>query len=713
MIKTRLRPALLLVLAGGLPPAAARGQGVNDAYEKASKEAAARAAPFVVKIETSGGQELIGGPSVLGQRAGIRKGVGPTTGVVVDKDGYVISSSFNFANKPTDIFVTVPGRQRLVAKVVAHDTTRMLTLLKVDAKDLPVPVAVPKKEVRVGQFVLALGRTLDPEIARLPSVSAGIVSATGRIWGKAIQTDAKVSPVNYGGPLVALDGRVLGVLVPASPRGDTEVAGLEWYDSGIGFAIPLEDIYAVLPKLKEGKELRRGLLGVTAQNATDEYTVPVVIGTVSPDSAASKAGIKPGDTIVAVDGQPVPNYSRLQHVLGPKYEGDTVSVKILRDGKEQALTGLTLSGAVTAFTRPFLGILPMRDDPEPGVEVRFVYPKSPAEAAGLKPGDRVMAVAPAAAPRQAPIVGGRDVFASLVSRIPAGSEIKLQVKRKDGGKTETLTLKPGSPPDDLPESLPLPSSAGKALERAKGLPGPAPKKEPPKKDAPEEKKEGKKEEPKKDGEKKDEVETGLLKRANETTGREYWVYVPENYDKNVSHGVIVWFHAAGKGGKDADDMVKIWKDFCEDHHFLIVGPKSRTADGWVASETEEVVQDLRTVLGQYTVDRSRVVAHGMGVGGQMAFYLGFHARDLIRGVAVTGSVLGGQPKDVVPGQPLSFFVVAGQKDPLLKDITAGKASLVEKKFPVVYREIADFGKEYLDEKTFGELRVWMDSLDKI
>src|SRR5581483_8402276 len=293
----------------------AQAQSVNEAYEKAVKEAAAKVAPSVVKIETAGGRELIGGASAIGPGAGVRKGTGPTTGIVVGKDGFIVTSTFNFANKPTDIFVTVPGRPRLVAKVVAHDTTRMLTLLKVDAKDLPVPAAVPKGEVRVGQTALALGRTLDPDVTRLPSISLGIVSATGRIWGKAIQTDAKVSPVNYGGPLVALDGRVLGILVPASPRGDTEVAGLEWYDSGVGFAIPLEDVFAVLPKLKEGKELRRGLLGVTAQNATDEYTAPVVVGTVSPDSAAAKAGIKPGDTVVAIDGRPVPNYSRLQHVL--------------------------------------------------------------------------------------------------------------------------------------------------------------------------------------------------------------------------------------------------------------------------------------------------------------------------------------------------------------------------------------------------------------
>src|SRR5262249_52477606 len=156
--------------------------------------------------------------------------------------GFVITSSFNFANKPSDVFVGVPGRKdRFRAQVIATDHTRMLTLLKIDAKDLPVPTVCPKKDIVVGQWALALGRTLDPDLEHPPSFSAGIVSATGRIWGKAIQTDAKVSPTNYGGPLVSIDGRVLGVLVPLSPRGTDDTAGFDWYDSGIGFAIPLED----------------------------------------------------------------------------------------------------------------------------------------------------------------------------------------------------------------------------------------------------------------------------------------------------------------------------------------------------------------------------------------------------------------------------------------------------------------------------------------
>jgi poly(3-hydroxybutyrate) depolymerase len=224
----------------------------------------------------------------------------------------------------------------------------------------------------------------------------------------------------------------------------------------------------------------------------------------------------------------------------------------------------------------------------------------------------------------------------------------------------------------------------------------------------------KKEQAEKKGEKKDEKpETGLLKRANAALGREYYVYVPTNYDPNIAHGLIVWFHAAGKGGKDADDLVKIWQTFCEDFNFVVVAPKSQNNDGWVASETEAVMQDVKEVMGQYTIDRARVVAHGMGIGGQMAFYVGFNARDTVRAVATTGAVLGTQPKDNVPTQQLSFYVVGGEKDPLFKDIAAAKPKLAEKKYPVVFRQIAEFGKEYLDQQTLLELMRWMDSLDRI
>jgi S1-C subfamily serine protease/predicted esterase len=717
------------------------------ATEAAMKAAVEKVAPCVVKIETTGGTEVVGGPSAMA--GGTRKGVGPTTGLVVAADGYVVTSSFNFANKPTDVFVTIPGRPtRLVAKVVAHDQTRMLSLLKVDAKDLPVPPPYPKADLKVGQWTIALGRALNPDPDAPPSASIGIVSALGRIEGKCVQTDAKVSPVNYGGPLVAVDGRVIGVLVPASPRGTTDTAGIEWYDSGIGFAVPLEDLNRVLEKFKEGKDLRRGLLGVTFQNAQEPYFDPPLIENVTPDSAAAKLGLKTGDKIVKIDGKPIPHITALQFALGPKYDADKVSVTVVRDGKEEEFKDVTLTASASSFAAPYLGVLPMRDDPELGVEVRYVYPNSPADKAGIMAGDRIVKAQPPKAFRQPGNDGavsfqGRQGLAQVVLQHQPGATMELQVKRKDSGKVDTVKATLGAVPDDLPEGLPLPSSVEKALEKPKvpdgakpgkpkekevdpkidpkkpgKIPVPDDKKQipvPDKKDEkkPDDKKDEKKTDDKKDEKKEKEVETGLIKLTNPTLGREYWVYVPTTYKPGISHGVILWLHDAGKGGKDSEDVVKIWREYCDACHFILVGPKSQNPDGWVASETEAVVGDLKDVLGRYTTDRTRVIAHGMGSGGAMGYYLGFHARDVIRGVAVSGAVPGTQPKDNTPGQSLSFFLVVGDKDPNLKEIAEGVAKLKEKKFPVVYREIKDFGKEYLTDAVLTELQKWLDALDRI
>lgn len=698
---TLLSLLVLTALAGQSP--AQSPDTLNEATEQALRAAAKKVAPSVVLIETTGGTEMIG----AGQRQ-IRKGVGPTTGLVIAPDGYVISSAFNFANKPTAVFVTVPGRkERFVAKIVATDHTRMLTLLKIDATDLPVPPAASKGDLQIGQWAMALGRALVPNPDLPPSVSVGVISALNRIFGKAIQTDAKVSPVNYGGPLVNIDGAVLGVLVPASPRGEGDTAGVEWYDSGIGFAIPIDDVLAALPRLKEGKDLRKGRIGITPKS-TDQYGVPSTVGTVAPESPAAKAGIQSGDVVLEIDGKPIANHTQLLTALGPKYEGDVVSIKVRRDKKEILFDHLKLMGDLASPPTSFLGIVPVRDDPELGVEVRYVFPKSPAEAAGIKPGDRIMKVGPADA-KTLRGFSGRDAFIAMLDSFAPGTEIKLELKRKDG-KAENVKAKLAAMNEDVPDQLPAGDTVKRALEPRKQVQAMRPTDPNTKKDEPkDDKKEPKKDEKK---EEKKPPEVGLLERMTPAKDHQYWVYVPKNYDPNVSHALIVWLHALGSGGKDARDMVDIWKDVCEDQHIILVGPKSESETGWLASEAEFVQEAARDVMKEYTIDRRRVVAHGMGVGGQMAFYLGFNARDLIRGVASSGAVLGTQPKAIEAGRRLTFYIVAGGKDPLVKEIAGVKAQLNEKKYPAAYREVTEMGKEYLDRKTFEELVRWVDSLDR-
>ena len=662
---------LLALLATCLPALA--DDSVPGATEAALKVAAAGVAPSVVRIETAGGRESPGAD-------GVRKGLGPTTGVVVGADGYILTSSFNFADKPASVFVTVPGQPRRIATQVASDKTRMLTLLKIDATGLVVPKVYPPAEVRVGQWSLALGRALGADANGPPSQSLGVVSALGRIVGKLIQCDAKISPVNYGGPLLAIDGRVMGVLVPASPRGETEAAGVEWYDSGIGFAVPFADCLAAFEKLKAGKDLERGTLGILTKDAKELYNLPVTIASVLPKSAASQIGVKVGDIMTQLDGKPVGNLSELQHILGPKYVGDVVAVVVRRDGQDVDLGKVTLAAADLTIARADLGIAPLRDDPELGVKVRGVFADSPAAKAGIKVGDRLTKISPADeadAPRELPPLKDRAQLAAQLARLRPGDKVKLDVTR-DGGKSETLTVTLGDAPTGVPAELPLPASAGGAKKLAGAKP-----------------------------------EQGLLKKANPTLGREMWVYVPENYKPEVSHGVIIWLHRAGGGVKDADDLVKVFKEFCAKRNVILVGPASKSRAGWVASEIEEVLQEVRGVLTDYTIDANRVVAHGMGNGGGMAFALGFAARDFFSGVATVGAGFGGTVKDVNPAEPLALFVAGGERDPLFADIKASAERFKDKGYGVLFRPIPEFGKDYLPAGTLAELMAWIDALDRV
>lgn len=350
MKRLMLMAVLCLFATVGIRPAFAwqsTAQQLEELEERAFKNAVSQVAPSLVRIETVGG---------LDQVQNFLLGNGPTTGVIVSADGYVISSSFNFLSKPASILVTTTDGKRLAAKAIANDTVRMLTLLKVEADGLVPARPTAKPSIRVGQWAIAVGRALD---ANSPNVSVGIVSAVNRVWGKAIQTDAKISPVNYGGALVDVDGSVMGVLVPLSPQDNSPVAGVEWYDSGIGFAIPLADVLATLDRLKQGKDLRSGLAGFNFAS-TDLYGGDTKIDRVRYDSPMYRAGFKDGDLIVELDGLKVTRPAQIRHVLGSKIEGDKLAIAIKR-GEETKQADLALVGELPPFEAGFLGVLPVRE----------------------------------------------------------------------------------------------------------------------------------------------------------------------------------------------------------------------------------------------------------------------------------------------------------------------------------------------------------------
>jgi serine protease Do len=137
---------------------------------------------------------------------------------------------------------------------------------------------MPRDETFVGQWVVAMGIGFgDAE----PALTAGIISAASRISAKAIQTDANLSPANYGGPLVDLDGRIVGICVPLSPGGKQEGAGAEWYDSGIGFAVPIRNV----------QHHERGRNHAFGADGPVRLAISAIVQNVQPDSPAAKTGL--------------------------------------------------------------------------------------------------------------------------------------------------------------------------------------------------------------------------------------------------------------------------------------------------------------------------------------------------------------------------------------------------------------------------------------
>jgi serine protease Do len=319
-------PAIILSLCLAAPAVAQDARGTLLA-PKAFRAAAAKVQPSLVRIEGFGG--IAPGAGDGGYQA---PGEGPTTGIIISEGGYILTSTFNFLRKPPIITVVLSSGRRHVAQLLGRDETRKICLLKVDGvSDLPVPQFAPRDEIKVGQWAVAIGVGFGAE---QPALSAGIISATSRISTKAIQTDANTSPANYGGPLVDLEGRVIGVCVPLSPGSRDEAAGAEWYDSGIGFAVPLDGLDELLGRLKAGETLKHGFLGVTAEPYGEPPT-GVQIKELVPDSPAAKAGLEKGDKILSIAGAEVIDVTHLRSVLGRHFAGEQVEIAIRRGDEEK------------------------------------------------------------------------------------------------------------------------------------------------------------------------------------------------------------------------------------------------------------------------------------------------------------------------------------------------------------------------------------------
>ena len=647
--------ALLIAAAAGSATAQddAR-EALEEAEEQAFREVAVQIAPSLVRIDTVGGLDIVG--QVL-------TSTGPTTGVVIGADGYIVSGAFNFISRPTTILVTLGDGRQFPARVIATDRLRMVTLLKVPIDGLSVPRFAPKESLQVGQWSLALGKTYN---SPLPSVSTGIISALNRVWGKAIQTDAKVSPVNYGGPLVDIEGRAMGLLVPLSPQGNTETAGVEWYDSGIGFAVPFEDILATLPRLKEGNDLRPGLSGI-AINSGDLYAVQPKIERVRFDSPAWKAGLKPGDVIDQINGRPIRRVVQLLQELKSRLEGETIEVTVKRDG-ESITQPVELVGELKPYELPSLGILPERHNSESGVGIRYVYPDSTAEAGNLQKGDRIVGL------NGADVSGPTELLQSLTTLQPDAS-VSLSIER--GDVTESVDIKLTAANNLVPEELPaavVPAAADAAADE----------------DAP---------------------KTGHFTGKLEGYDQEYWAFVPDSYRPDIDWSLLIWTHP--RGSTMEATIFREWKSICEHRGIILLGPKAAKLQGWQANEAEYVTDLLKDFRERYTIAPDRIAIHAFSNAGPFAASVAYRAEGQIRGIALAGSPLRRSPPEHTPDFLVKFHLIFGERDPVLPFVERMAKSLEAMKFPTTVRRIPDHAHRYPPSDAVEEIARWVDSLDRL
>ena len=333
------------------------------------------------------------------------------SGVIVRADGYVLTNH-HVIDGADQVRVELSDGRSVKADVVGSDAPSDLAVLKIDAHDLQTLTLGDSEQVRVGDVVLALGNPLGVG----QTVTMGIVSAKGRATGMGdgsfedfIQTDAPINQGNSGGALVSTRGELVGI--------NSQIVSPSGGNIGIGFAIPANMARNVMTQLIEKGHVRRGRLGVTVQPMTSDLArslgidqaIGALVSDVEPDGPADRSGVKRGDVITSVNGEPVKDGNVLRNHVAELQPGSRVELKLLRNGKPQTLTlalgELTPRGAGSADddepragqdgTGYGMSVEPltreqarqMELDITSGVLVTGVQPSGRAAEAGLRSGD--------------------------------------------------------------------------------------------------------------------------------------------------------------------------------------------------------------------------------------------------------------------------------------------------------------------------------------
>lgn len=280
------------------------------------------------------------------QRRSVRtpKQQGSGSGVIISADGYIVTNNHVVADAD-ELTVTLNDNKEYSARIIGTDKASDLALIKIDGKNLPAITIANSDDIKVGEWVLAVGNPFN----LTNTVTAGIVSAKARSLYQNgvesfIQTDAAINPGNSGGALVNTRGELIGInAMLYSQTGSF---------SGYGFAIPTSIMNKVVADLKQYGTVQRALIGIQGQDvknyvdAKKDKGEDIDLGTmegiyvakVTEESAAEEAGMKEGDVITAIDGKPVNKMAELQEVLAKKRPGDKVTVTYLRDKKKATKT---------------------------------------------------------------------------------------------------------------------------------------------------------------------------------------------------------------------------------------------------------------------------------------------------------------------------------------------------------------------------------------
>lgn len=326
-------------------------------FSKKFEDVAAQYSPLVVSImsekvvrqpEMSGNQwpfdddffrRFFGTPPRGRQREGDRRARGLGSGVIISSDGYIVTNN-HVVRDADEVTVSLQNGKKYDAEIVGNDRDTDIAVLKIDAGALQYARWGNSENLRIGQWVLAIGNPFE----LMNSVTAGIVSALGRsnVMGGAmyenfIQTDAAINPGNSGGALVTINGELIGI--------NTAIYSNSGGYMGIGFAVPASMAKRVTEALIRDGKVKRGYLGLYGGNVDENFVKALglknskgaVVNQVLEDSPADNAGIEDGDVIIELNGEVIESFDDLRIKVAWIPPGTQIPVKIIREGRERTV----------------------------------------------------------------------------------------------------------------------------------------------------------------------------------------------------------------------------------------------------------------------------------------------------------------------------------------------------------------------------------------